>query len=294
MGAVFALFAGFYYWAPKIIGLSYNEKLGKIQFWTLFVGVNLTFFPQHFLGLAGKFYFHYFFKVKALIFHIKKKVWPRLRTYFFLFYYRKEVGAICLFCLFINDIQNFNDIFNFNIIPVIIPLKFRKNKNINFPNGPHIIPQWLNNPYKIYYNPNYYRNLIGLENKKRSIIYQWVNLITGKIYIGSSWNGSSRLLSYWTPSVLRRKYPIYYNINFYGLHNFALAILEDLGDSGSVSKEFILSREQIYLDILFKKYPNLVINLSKIAGSTKGYKHNPEFGEKRSGVLNPMAGGRSH
>ena len=53
MGAVFALFAGFYFWAPKIIGRSYNETLGKIQFYTLFVGVNLTFFPQHFLGLAG-------------------------------------------------------------------------------------------------------------------------------------------------------------------------------------------------------------------------------------------------
>jgi len=53
MGAVFALFAGFYYWAPKIIGRNYNELLGKIHFWTLFIGVNLTFFPQHFLGLAG-------------------------------------------------------------------------------------------------------------------------------------------------------------------------------------------------------------------------------------------------
>jgi len=53
MGAVFALFAGFYYWAPKIIGRTYNEFLGKVHFWTLFVGVNLTFFPQHFLGLAG-------------------------------------------------------------------------------------------------------------------------------------------------------------------------------------------------------------------------------------------------
>jgi len=53
MGAVFALFAAFYMWTPKILGKTYNELLGKIHFWTLFVGVNLTFFPQHFLGLAG-------------------------------------------------------------------------------------------------------------------------------------------------------------------------------------------------------------------------------------------------
>jgi len=53
MGAVFALFAAFYFWTPKIIGKTYNEFLGKVHFWTLFIGVNLTFFPQHFLGLAG-------------------------------------------------------------------------------------------------------------------------------------------------------------------------------------------------------------------------------------------------
>lgn len=53
MGAVFALFAGFYYWIGKMTGYTYSEKLGKIHFWTLFIGVNLTFFPMHFLGLAG-------------------------------------------------------------------------------------------------------------------------------------------------------------------------------------------------------------------------------------------------
>lgn len=53
MGAVFALLGGFYYWIPKIVGKLYNDFHGKIHFWTLFVGVNLTFFPQHFLGLAG-------------------------------------------------------------------------------------------------------------------------------------------------------------------------------------------------------------------------------------------------
>ena len=53
MGAVFALYSAWYYWIPKIIGLIYNQFLGKIHFWILFLGVNLTFFPQHFLGLQG-------------------------------------------------------------------------------------------------------------------------------------------------------------------------------------------------------------------------------------------------
>ncbi|CED80056.1 cytochrome c oxidase subunit 1, partial [Phaffia rhodozyma] len=53
MGAVFGLFAAFYYWFPKLTGRSLSELLGKVHFGLLFVGVNLTFFPQHFLGLAG-------------------------------------------------------------------------------------------------------------------------------------------------------------------------------------------------------------------------------------------------
>jgi cytochrome c oxidase subunit 2 len=53
MGAVFALFSGWYFWIPKILGLDYNLLYSKAHFWVLFVGVNLTFFPQHFLGLQG-------------------------------------------------------------------------------------------------------------------------------------------------------------------------------------------------------------------------------------------------
>lgn len=53
MGAVFAIFSGWYFWVPKMLGLNYNMMLAKVQFWILFIGVNLTFFPQHFLGLQG-------------------------------------------------------------------------------------------------------------------------------------------------------------------------------------------------------------------------------------------------
>lgn len=53
MGAVFGLFAGFYYWIGKMSGYQYNERLGNIHFWLTFIGVNVVFFPMHFLGLAG-------------------------------------------------------------------------------------------------------------------------------------------------------------------------------------------------------------------------------------------------
>jgi len=53
MGAVFSIFGGLYYWFEKITGVTYSEILAQIHFWTFFVGVNLTFFPMHWLGAAG-------------------------------------------------------------------------------------------------------------------------------------------------------------------------------------------------------------------------------------------------
>ena len=53
LGAVFAIFAGIYFYFPKMTGKMYPEWAGKVHFWTMFVGANLTFFPQHFLGRQG-------------------------------------------------------------------------------------------------------------------------------------------------------------------------------------------------------------------------------------------------
>ncbi len=52
-GSVFGIFAALYYWTPKITGWLMNEKLGKLHFWLMFIGFNITFFPMHILGLLG-------------------------------------------------------------------------------------------------------------------------------------------------------------------------------------------------------------------------------------------------
>lgn len=230
MGAVFALFAGFYFWTPKIVGRTVNDFLGKVHFWTLFVGVNLTFFPQHFLGLSGVF----------------------------------EIISCT----------------NENLLLSAIYL---------FPFGPCIKPIFLNEPVRFYY-PKLNRNLIGTENRKRVVIYQWTNLINGKIYIGSASTGSTRLLSYFNPNVLLRDLPIYNSLRKYGHNNFCLAILEDLGSLQQISKKFILEREQYYLDILFTKYLEKNLNLSPTASSTLGFKKSSMFKLNRKGKLNPMFG----
>ena len=53
-GLVFAIFGGFYYWWPKVFGKMLNETMGKLNFWLMVIGFNLTFFPMHFLGFEGQ------------------------------------------------------------------------------------------------------------------------------------------------------------------------------------------------------------------------------------------------
>lgn len=158
-----------------------------------------------------------------------------------------------------------------------------------FPLGPSVKPIFLNEPFRVYY-PKLNKNLIGTDNRKRVVIYQWTNLINGDIYIGSASTGFTRLLSYFNPNVLSRNLPIYNSLKKYGHNNFCLAILEDLGPLQQISKKFILEREQYYLDILFTKYLDRKLNLSPTAGTTLGFKHSSIFKSNRKGNLNPMYG----
>jgi len=93
-----------------------------------------------------------------------------------------------LFLLFTLIYSNLIDFYLFidSVIPVSLSLNYRNKYFVNFLMGPHIKPEWLENTVRIYDNHNLHRNRIGSENKKRSVIYQWLNLITDKKYIGSS------------------------------------------------------------------------------------------------------------
>ena len=151
-------------------------------------------------------------------------------------------------------------------------------------------------------------NLIKKENKGRAIIYQWINLINNKIYIGSASNGYNRIYNYLAPSSLNKKLPIHNSLKFYNYNNFCLAILvckfiiinlktckiiflqDDLGPTLKINKEQLLKKEQFYLDIIFKNNKKQILNLSTTAESTLDYKHSLNFKLNRTGKLNPIFG----
>lgn len=248
MGAVFGLFAAFYYWTPKILGKTFNENLGRIHFWTLFVGVNLTFFPQHFLGLAGN-------NINSIFIHI-------------------------FYTFFVNSLDISTNYYPHFIIYCCTTIPFiQATKSEIIDNFPVV---------RYYNNAENNKEKIIMENRNRAIIYKWTCIITNKIYIGSAINGAIRLNSYWYPSILARNHPIYKSINFYGHSNHSLTILKDLGSTKDITIKQLLKEEQAFLDCIFNNNTIKVLNISKVAGSTFGIKHNKEFSEKRSGIFNPM------
>ena len=74
LGAVFAIFAGFYYWFPKMTGYTYSSMLARIHFALTFVGVNIVFFPMHFLGLQGM-------PRRYIDYNVGFEYWNRIESY---------------------------------------------------------------------------------------------------------------------------------------------------------------------------------------------------------------------
>ena len=140
-------------------------------------------------------------------------------------------------------------------------------------------------PIITYNNLDLNKSTIYNENYKKSGIYRWNNLVTGKSYVGSSINLSQRFTQYYSSTHLRKKQSsiIYRSILKYGYIKFSLDILEYCESS------LCLSREQYYLDILKPEY-----NILKIAGSNLGSKQSEATKIKKSyskkGILNPFYG----
>ena len=139
-------------------------------------------------------------------------------------------------------------------------------------------------PIKIYANTETQKSSIIKENVGKSGVYRWVNIVNGKIYIGSSVNLSTRFKQYYNIKYISLyKMPIYKALLKYGYLNFSLEILEYCDQTQCIE------REQDYLDLLKPEY-----NILKTAGSLLGFKHSEESLSKISNALtgekNPMSG----
>jgi group I intron endonuclease len=150
-------------------------------------------------------------------------------------------------------------------------------------------------PVKVYDDAEKSKSDMLRDFKQRAIIYMFYNKVTGKVYVGSSADGHKRLNSYFQPSIIARKGSlIYLNIAKYGYKSFSVIILQDLGPSNTVTKDFIIAREQFYLDWALKTYGLGVLNVLKMADSSLGFRHTKESILKMSmlkkGEKNPMYG----
>jgi len=150
--------------------------------------------------------------------------------------------------------------------------------NNNYNNNTNIIP------VVSYSNADKDKSIIYQENKNKSGIYRWNNLVTGDSYVGSAINLTNRLSKYFSliflkRNILRSKSIINNSLLKYGHNNFSIDIME------YCEPKVLIKREQYYLDILNPKY-----NILKKAGSSLGYKHTKEtllkFKERR---LSPEA-----
>ena len=277
MGAVFGLFAGFYYWTPKIVGKIYNEFLGKIHFWTLFIGVNLI----------GKKYFDLECSPLLLfIFFILRSSKLYSNQTFFL---NKNVvvpeatKTINSFSCATHAVST--QIFNNWYCHGVFSRRF-SSAAAELP-----ISQKNNNFVMFFENVLISKRDIYKQLKGKAGVYLFINKITNKLYVGSSIILSKRMAShfYHANSNKDTNIILYRAMRKYNLENFSLAILEFCKSDIIVCSDL----EKKWIDFYNPDY-----NVLKIPGSSSGFRHSidtinklkqlfkkenhPKFGNKNS------------
>jgi hypothetical protein len=224
MGAVFGLFAAFYYWSPKFIGKSYNELLGKIHFWTMF------------LGVESKIH-HLFETINEILHEIECDKFNANSIL------EEKIDFES------NDVKNNELELILNNLPNP-KLPEPKNKNKNILKKLDEIPaeeKFLN------IKDCYTKIVLNIKNKAG--VYMFFNLINGNSYIGSSVKLDRRFRIHMS-SISSLKLPLYKAINKYGLNNFAFIILQYCESDVNIC----VALEQTYLDLYNSKYN--ILNLA--------------------------------
>jgi len=267
MGAVFAIFAAFYFWAPKIIGLTYNDFLGKVHFWTMFVGVifkgriylgNVCFVLLLILKLS-KLYNNY-------IYHFEPKY---LKFY-------PEDKTINSFDLEgfqrIAHVSHTNFIFKFcsSVRCDKALTTYIKNRGIRRFSSVAAMgsaTESLKNNFLMFFeNVLIEKRNIYKELKNKSGVYLFINNITGKLYVGSSIVLSKRMVSHFYHANFKKDTNIilYRAMRKYKLENLSLAILEVCNSDIIICSDL----EKKWIDYYKPGY-----NVLKIPGSSSGFRH---------------------
>ena len=236
MGAVFALFAGFYYWTPKIVGRNINDFLGKIHFWTLFIGV------------------------KEIV---------QICIYLILFIFMLLSKPISINDIINRDLKDTedNDIDDLTLDNKLNSLPTPSSPNPNKGKNKLIFEKLNNIQAEAKFIDLKESKLDILVNTKdKAGVYMFFNLINGNCYIGSSVNLARRFRVHMS-SVNSTKLPLPLAINKYGPNNFVFLILQYCNREVDIC----VGLEQHYIDLYKPKY-----NILKIAGSSQGFKHSPE------------------
>jgi len=291
MGAVFGLFAGFYFWTPKIIGKLYNEFLGKVHFWTLFVGVN--FMGRIYLDI-GDSTLLLMLKLSKLYSNYITHSGPNFVTQ------KNNLVNKTINSFYLETIRLHASSFYFKFSRIPIQQKYRIGlRRISCvsakPSTPTSLNLNKNNFVMFFKNVLISKRDIYKQLKGKSGIYLFINNLTGKLYVGSSIVLSKRMAShfYHANSSKDTNIILYRAMRKYKIENFSLAILEFCKSNIIVCSDL----EQKWIDFYKPDY-----NVLKIPGSSSGFRHSidtinklkqlfkkenhPKFGSKNSAETN--------